>query len=376
MNVRIEKLNQIGQSLWYDNIERKLLDDGTLEEMIQQGKIRGITSNPSIFNKAISNSTDYDDQIKDLTEKGLSREAIFEKLSVADIQQAADLFADLYERTEGRDGFVSLEVSPFLAHQTQETIEEAKKLWHLVNRPNLMVKIPATRAGLPAITECISAGLNINVTLIFSLQRYQEVIDAYLAGLELRSAAGLPLDRSASVASFFISRIDSKVDGKLKVLLEGKSPADGDKLRSLLGKAGLASGKLAYQIFLDNFERSGQRFRKLEQLGARPQRTLWASTSTKDPAFPDTMYVDNLVAPWTVNTVPPQTLEAFLDHGKAELSIETGWADYQQAYQDLGSVGIDIDQVTDELEQEGVKAFADAFTSLLDSLQSRMDDFS
>lgn len=376
MNVRIEKLNQIGQSLWYDNIERRLLDDGTLEKMIQQGEIRGITSNPSIFNKAISKSDDYDEQIKELVGKGLTREEIFEKLSVADIQQAADLFKALYEETEGRDGFVSLEVSPYLAAHTEETIAEAKKLWHLVNRPNLMVKIPATKEGLPAITECISAGLNINVTLIFSLTRYQEVIDAYLAGLEKRSAAGLPLDRSASVASFFISRIDSKVDGKLEALLDGKSSDRADELRSLLGKAGLASGKLAYQIFLENFEHQGQRFRKLQELGARPQRTLWASTSTKNPAYPDTMYVDNLVAPWTVNTVPPQTLEAFLDHGKAELSIETGLADYQQAYQGLGSAGIDIDQVTDELEQEGVKAFADAYTSLLDSLQKRMEDFS
>ena len=376
MNVRIEKLNQIGQSLWYDNIERKLLDDGTLEKMIQRGEIRGMTSNPSIFNKAISKSNDYDDQIKNLVGKGLSREEIFEKLSVADIQQAADLFAELYDETEGRDGFVSLEVSPYLAAQTQETIAEAKKLWHLVNRPNLMVKIPATKEGLPAITECISAGLNINVTLIFSLTRYQEVIDAYLAGLENRSAAGLPLDRAASVASFFISRIDSKVDGELDALLQGKDGDQGDKFRSMLGKAGLASGKLAYQIFLDNFERQGQRFHKLQELGARPQRALWASTSTKNPAYPDTMYVDNLIAPWTVNTVPPQTLVAFLDHGKADLSIETGLADYQQAFQDLGSAGIDIDQVTDELEQEGVKAFADAFTSLLNSLQKRMDDFS
>ncbi len=376
MNVRIEKLNQIGQSLWYDNIKRELLDDGTLERMIQRGEIRGITSNPSIFNKAISQSQDYDAQIKELTGKGLSREEIFEKLSVADIQAAADLFSPLYEDTEGRDGFVSLEVSPYLAHQTQETIAEAKQLWHLVNRPNLMVKIPATRAGLPAITECIAAGLNINVTLIFSLKRYQEVIDAYLAGLEKRLAGGLPLDRSASVASFFISRIDSKVDGKLGDLLEGGSPDQSEKLRSMLGKAGLASGKLAYQIYLDNFEREGERFRKLQELGARPQRTLWASTSTKNPDYPDTMYVDNLIAPSTVNTVPPKTLEAFLDHGKADLSIESGLAQYQQAYGDLGQVGIDIDQVTDELEAEGVKAFADSFSSLLDSLQERMEDFS
>jgi transaldolase len=375
MNNRIEKLNQIGQSLWYDNIERKLLDDGTLEKMVQGGEIRGITSNPSIFNKAITKSNSYDEQIKQLTQKGLSKQQIFETLSVGDIQQAADLFAPLYEQTSGGDGYVSLEVSPYLANQTQETIAEAKKLWKLVDRPNLMVKIPGTLEGLPAITECIAAGLNINVTLIFGLKRYQQVIDAYLAGLEKRSTAGLALDRVASVASFFISRIDSKVDKMLELDLEGKSADHKEKVESLVGKAGLASGKLAYQIFLDNFDRQGARFKKLQDLGARPQRALWASTSTKNPAYPDTMYVDELVAPLTVNTVPPHTLEAFFDHGKADLSIEVGLADYQQAYGDLAGVGVDIEEVTKELELEGVKAFADAYTSLLESLQERMVEF-
>ncbi|MEJ2413430.1 MAG: transaldolase, partial [Anaerolineales bacterium] len=296
MNVRIEKLKEIGQSLWYDNITRKKLDDGTLKNMFQREEIRGITSNPSIFDKAISQSSDYNDQIKKLTKEGLSKEQIFERLAVSDIKRAADLFGSLYDETGGRDGFVSLEVSPYLANQTQDTIAEAGNLWNLVERPNLMVKIPATIEGLPAITESIAAGLNINVTLIFGLERYQQVIDAYLTGLEKRSAAGLPLDRISSVASFFISRIDTKVDGKLGKILEGKSSAEAEKIRSLQGKAGLASGKLAYQIFLDNFDRGGDRFRKLQSLGAQVQRPLWASTSTKNPDYPDTMYVDNLVA--------------------------------------------------------------------------------
>lgn len=375
MNKRIEELNQIGQSLWYDNIERKLLDDGTLAGMIQRGEIRGITSNPSIFNKAISQSDDYDDQIRGLTMKGLSREEIFEKLAVQDIQEAADLFTGLYEETGAGDGYVSLEVSPYLAHQTEETIAEAKKLWHLVDRPNLMVKIPATREGLPAITESIAAGVNVNVTLIFSLERYQEVIDAYLSGLEKRAAAGLPLDRIASVASFFISRIDSKVDGKLQDLLDDKAPEEREQIQLLAGKAGLASGKLAYLVYRNNFE-GGPRFRKLAELDARPQRALWASTSTKDPAYPDTLYVDNLIGPNTVNTLPPQTLLAFLDHGQVSLSIGEDLDQYRGLFKSLKALDIDMERVTDELEQEGVKAFADSFRSLLESLKVRMGDFS
>ncbi len=376
MNERIEKLNQIGQSIWYDNIERKLLEDGTLQKMIQRGEIRGITSNPSIFNKAISQSSDYDDQIKKLTGEGLTREEIFERLSIRDIQQAADLFAPLYQETSGGDGYVSLEVSPYLARLTAETVAEAKKLWGLVDRPNLMVKIPATVEGLPAISEVIAAGINVNVTLIFSLERYQRVIDAYLAGLEEGVDAGLPLVGIASVASFFISRIDSKVDGKLESLLGGSSPEEGDKIRSLFGKAALASGKLAYEIFKGNFGQGSLRYGKLKGLGGRPQRALWASTSTKNPAYPDTVYVDELIGPDTVNTVPPHTLQAFLDHGKAERSIEHGLEASRQVFKELQELGIDLTQVTDELEQEGVSAFADAYTSLLESIEKRMAEFS
>jgi len=371
----ITKLNQIGQSIWYDNIERKLLEDGTLSAMIQRGEIRGITSNPSIFNKAISQSSDYDQEIRELTGKDLARQEIYEQLAVRDIQRAADLFRPLYDETGGADGYVSLEVSPYLAHQIPETISEAKKLWKLVDRPNLMVKIPATKEGLPAITETISDGINVNVTLIFGLGRYQQVMDAYLAGLEKRAAAGKSISEIASVASFFISRIDSKVDQQLEDILQESAPGDQENIKSLMGKTALASGKLAFDLYEDNFGNGGSRYQTLISLGARRQRALWASTSTKNPAFPDTMYVDELIGPNTVNTIPPKTLVAFLDHGKGEQTIDQNLEAAQKVFEDLPHYGVDMIQVTQALENEGVKAFAEAFTSLLDSLESRMADF-
>jgi len=370
----VSKLNQIGQSIWYDNIERKLLDDGTLAGMIQQGEIRGITSNPSIFNKAISQSSEYDQEIQSLTEKGLSKKDIYENLAVRDIQAAADLFRSLYDETQGADGYVSLEVSPYLAHQTDETIAEAKKLWQLVDRPNLMVKIPATVEGLPAITETIAAGINVNVTLIFSLERYKKVMDAYLAGLEKRAEGGEPIQGIASVASFFISRIDSKVDQQLQEIEENFQSEKQEKFKNLYGKAAIASGKLAYALYEDIFGENGIRFGELKKLGAQRQRALWASTSTKSPAYPDTMYVDELIGPGTVNTIPPKTLIAFLDHGTVSLTINQNLDDARRVFTDLKDVGIDLNQVTEDLESEGVKSFADAFTSLLDSLQGRMSN--
>ena len=371
----IKRINQIGQSLWYDNIERKLLRNGSLAGMVERGEIRGITSNPSIFNKAISKSTDYEQDIRSLTAEGFSREEVYEKLAVQDIQDAADLFTGLYKESAGADGYVSLEVDPTLANQTEETISEAKRLWKLVDRPNLMVKIPGTVEGLPAVTEAIAAGINVNVTLIFSLERYQEVMDAYLAGLEKRAASGKSIAEIASVASFFISRIDTKVDQHLEVLLEASTPPEEGEIREYLGKAAIASGKLAYELYQENFGNQSSRFQALANQGANPQRALWASTSTKNPAYPDTYYVDNLVGPGTVNTVPPQTLLAYLDHGKAEISIDRDLGYSKQVFSGLAGLGIDLHRVTDELEREGVKAFAEAFSSLLDSVQQRMEDF-
>jgi len=375
MTPTMQKLNQIGQSIWYDNIERKLLKDGTLEGMVRRGEIRGITSNPSIFNKAISQSDDYDEEIKTLTREGLSRENVFERLAISDIQAAADLFRPLYDHTDGDDGYVSLEVSPYLAYDAVLTISEANRLWNDVNRPNLMVKIPATKAGLPAITETIAAGINVNVTLIFSLDRYREVREAYLAGLEKRASAGKPIDNIASVASFFISRIDSKVDKQMKSFIETATPEEKQRIEQLRGKTAVASGKLAFLDYEDTFGENGIRFEELKSQGAKRQRVLWASTSTKNPAYPDTKYVEEMIGPLTINTVPPNTLEAFLDHGVVERTIDQNIEAAHNVMIGLSELGIDLDQATKELEEEGVKSFADAYTDLLDSLQKRMHEF-
>jgi len=375
MTPTIQKLNQIGQSIWYDNIERKLLRDGTLEGMFKRGEIRGITSNPSIFNKAISQSDEYDEEIKSLTQEGFSKENVYENLAISDIQAAADLFRPLYDQTDGGDGYVSLEVSPYLAHDTDQTISEASRLWNDVNRPNLMVKIPATKAGLPAITETIAAGINVNVTLIFCLVRYREVREAYLAGLEKRASDGKPIANIASVASFFISRIDSKVDKQLEVLTKTAVPEEKRRIEGLMGKTAVASGKLAFLDYEDTFGDKGNRFGKLRSQGAKRQRVLWASTSTKDPKYPDTKYVEEMIGPFTINTIPPATLEAFLDHGVVEQTINQNLEESHKVMAGLSGLGIDLDQATQELEAEGVKSFADAYTSLLDSLQNRMVDF-
>jgi transaldolase len=367
----VEKMNEMGQSIWYDNIERRLLVDGTLAGMVKRGEIRGITSNPSIFNNAISQSSDYDQEIKSLVAEGLDREGIYERLAVRDIQDAADLFRDLYDQTDGADGYVSLEVSPYLAHDTEKTIQEAERIWKLVDRPNLMVKIPATLEGLPAITEAISMGININVTLIFSLERYKQVREAYLAGLEKRFAAGEDISRVASVASFFISRIDTKVDKRLTSLQEGADKASQEKLDPLFGKTAIASGKLAFVDYKKTFSED-TRYLELANNGAQRQRALWASTSTKNPAYPDTMYVDELIGPNTINTIPPKTLLAFLEHGTVERTIDQDLDGSRKVFADLAVLGIDLLEVTQELEDEGVKSFADAFTSLLDSLDAKI----
>ena len=371
----IKKLHELGQSVWYDNIERKLLNDGTLAGMISRGEIRGITSNPSIFNKAISQSSEYDEEIKDLTNKGFSKEQIYEQLAIRDIQAAADLFFPLYDKTRGGDGYVSLEVSPYLAHNTEQTIQDAKLLWNTVDRPNLMVKIPATQEGLPAIAESIADGININVTLIFSLDRYQEVRETYLTGLERRVSRGDSIENIASVASFFISRIDTKVDQNLDSLTASANPDKQTRISELLGKTAVASGKLAFVEYEKTFGDDGTRFKTLKDQGANRQRVLWASTSTKNPAYKDTKYVEDLIGPMTVNTIPPATLKKFIDHGMAERTIDKDLESAHNVFAELADLGFDLKQATQDLETEGVKAFADAFTSLLDSIQKRMVKF-
>lgn len=362
------KLNEAGQSIWYDNIQRSLLRNGELAGMIERGEIRGVTSNPTIFMNAITKSHDYDESLLPLVNSGLSDEEIFFHLAIEDIQSAADLFKPLYQETKGGDGYVSLEVSPFLANDTAGTLAQAKQLWERVNRPNLMIKIPATKAGLPAITEAIAAGINVNVTLIFSLKRYGEVMDAYLAGLEKRAAAGLPIDAIASVASFFVSRVDTKVDDHLHELIQTSGSRSGE-VSALLGKAAIANARLAYAQFKEVF--SSERFQKLQAKGARFQRPLWASTSTKNKAYRDVMYVEELIGPHTVDTVPPQTLVAFLDHGQVRQSLEEDLDGARQVLKDLEALGISMKEVTRELEHEGVHSFSDAFTVLLKAIEGR-----
>jgi transaldolase/glucose-6-phosphate isomerase len=358
MSESIRKLTNLGQSLWYDNIQRKLLESGELKAMIERGDIRGVTSNPTIFQNAIAKTNDYDSALIPLAWSGWDAEKIFWQLAVEDIQQACDLFRPLYDATKGGDGYVSLEVSPYLANETEATAKQAKELWERVNRPNLMVKIPATRAGIPAIRQTIAAGVNVNVTLIFSLERYAEVMDAYLSGLEDRAAANESINMIASVASFFVSRVDTKIDPKL--------PKDSN----LLGKAAIANAKLAYHAFEEIF--TSARFATLKaRFSARVQRPLWASTGTKNPAYSDTIYVDNLIGPDTVNTVPPATLDAFRDHGNSAITITRGLDEAKIQLAELESAGISMNQITDELEAEGVKSFADAFKVLLDVVEDR-----
>ena len=360
---KTQELLAEGQSIWYDNIQRKLLENGELAGMIERGEIRGVTSNPSIFMNAVTKSSDYDASLAPLAEKGLGTEDIFFHLAVEDIQAAADLFAPLYQQSNGADGYVSLEVSPRLAHDTAGTLAEAKRLWQWVNRPNLMVKIPATVAGLPAITEAIAEGINVNVTLIFSRERYGEVMEAHAAGLEKRMARGLPIDKIESVASFFISRMDSAIDPRLQSMGSAEASA-------LMGKAAIANACLAYADFKEMI--NSERFQKILAGGGKLQRPLWASTSTKNPSYRDVIYVEELIGPNTVNTVPPQTLTAFLDHGVVRRSLDEDVAGAGQTMDNLEALGISLKQVTAQLEAEGVKAFIDAFDVLLDAIRSRL----
>ncbi len=350
----IDKLHQLGQSIWYDNIERKLLKNGEMERMIAAGEIRGVTSNPSIFQKAIANSTDYDLAIQPMAWSDWDPEKIFFQLAIEDIQATADLFLPLYQETNGGDGFISLEVNPKLAYDFERTFTQAKELWDRVNRKNLMIKIPATKEGLPAIRQAIAAGININITLIFSVSRYEEVIEAYLSGLEDRVKNNLPINDIASVASFFVSRVDTKIDSILESFIKD-AKINENQFLELRGKAAVANSRLAYELFEKVF--SSDRFDQLKQKGAKIQRPLWASTSTKNPAYYDVIYVEELIGENTVNTMPPQTLDAFRDHGKAEIKIRKNLEHARELFSSLGNLGIDIDEVTQALENEGVKAF-------------------
>jgi transaldolase len=356
------RLGELGQSIWYDYITRDLLTSGELRRLITGDGLRGMTSNPTIFEKAIAGSSLYDDDIRRLSERGRTAAEIFESLAVADVQAACDAFMPLYDRTAGRDGFVSLEVSPTLAHDTDATVNEAQRLWKAVGRPNLMIKIPGTRAGLPAISHSIASGINVNVTLLFSVERYAEVIEAFLSGLELRHERKLPLRPIASVASFFVSRVDSKLDPLLD-RMEDEAAA------GLRGRIAIANACIAYGIFRDSLTTA--RWSRLAAAGAQPQRPLWASTSTKDPRYPDVYYVESLIAPDTVNTMPPETFEAYRDHGSPAIRIEDGIAAAPTQLAALRAAGIDLKAITVELEQEGVAKFAASHVAVLSGIESK-----
>ncbi len=361
--ITMTKLNEIysfGQSIWYDNIRRALLDFGDLDGLLKQG-VMGVTSNPTIFEKAIAGSADYDAQLRDLAAQGASVDAMYEALVLEDIARAADLLRPTYDNTNGVDGYISLEVSPTLARNTADTVAQAQRLFATLKRPNVMIKVPATPEGIPAIRQLISEGINVNVTLIFSLTQYDAVAEAYIGGLEQRHANGGDIGRIASVASFFVSRVDSALD---KTLAEKGAP-------ELVGKIAIANAKLAYARFGKLF--SGARWKKLAQAGARVQRPLWASTGVKNPALPDTLYIDALIGPDTVNTVPPATLQAILLRASPARTLDTGLAEAKAQIAQLKTLGIDLDAVTQTLQDEGVASFEKSFESLMGSIQEKRE---
>jgi transaldolase len=362
----LAQLTAAGVAVWLDDISRERLSTGNLETLVRDFHVRGVTSNPTIFDHALSKGSAYNEQVRDLAVRGVSVEEAARAITTYDIRWACDVLRPVYDQTEGQDGRVSLEVDPRLAGDTAKTIAEARALWWLVDRPNLYIKIPATMAGLPAITHCLSEGISVNVTLIFSLQRYGEVIDAFMAGLEGAVKAGRELSGIASVASFFVSRVDTEVDQRLDKLGTPET-------KSLRGKAALANARLAYELFEQRFDEGNPRWAALHQAGAKIQRPLWASTSTKDPAFPDTMYVVDLVAPGTVNTMPEATLHAIADHGVLRGDTIRGtYAESRQVFDQLEALGIGYDDVVTVLEEEGVQKFAASWSELLETIKSEM----
>ena len=362
-------IQKYGQSVWIDNIQRAMITSGQLQSMIDQG-LMGMTSNPTIFEKAISGSRDYDDQMKELVAQGADGPEILNALMIKDIQMAADLFHPVYTRTKGRDGFVSIEINPTLAHQTEETFKTVKQVHSRVDRTNVMIKVPGTPAGIPAFEDLICEGISINVTLIFSIETYKQVGRAYISGLKRRHEKGLSLGSVRSVASVFVSRVDTMVDKLLeKRILSSQTPEEKSSLKSLIGKVAVANTKMIYQQYQNIF--SGEDFQKLKGLGAHVQRPLWGSTGTKNPNYSDLLYVEELIGAEVVNTIPASTLDAFEDHGKARLSIEEDLNGAQAHLHRLSDLGIDLTNVTDQLQEQGVKAFADSHQALLNGIAEK-----
>jgi transaldolase len=364
----LKRLETLGQSIWLDYIRRDLIATGELRRLIEQDGLRGMTSNPSIFEKAITGSHDYDQDIRTLALEGKGVQAIYEALSVRDVQSAADEFRLLYDEIDGKDGYVSLEVNPHLAHDTKGTIDEAHRLWDTLNRPNVFIKVPATAEGLPAIQQLIGEGISVNVTLLFGLPRYRQVAEAYIAGIEARAAQGKAVNHVASVASFFVSRIDGWVDP----LLEKLAAQGGEKAelaKKVHGQVAISSAKVAYQIYKEIF--GHDRFQRLAGNGARVQRLLWASTSNKNPDYSDVKYIEDLIGPNTIDTVPPDTLDAYRDHGDPKARLEQNVAEARWILERLPELGISIDEVTRQLEDEGVEKFNQPFDKLMKTLAQK-----
>jgi len=366
----IKALVKEGQSVWLDDISRQMLREGKLQQQVEQVGIRGVTSNPTIFEKAIASGNAYDDAVMDLLRRGKSAPEIFEAVEVEDIRDACDVLRPIYDQSGGRDGFVSIEVSPGAARDAEGTRVEARRLWASVDRPNLMVKIPGTLEGAAVVEEMLAEGLNINITLLFSIASYERVASAYVAALEQRHAAGQPIDRIASVASFFVSRVDTLVDKLVEEKIgQTDDIARQEAMRSVLGKVAVANAKLAYAKFQEIFE--GPRFAPLKAAGAAVQRPLWASTGTKNPAYSNVLYVEELIGPDTVNTMPGKTIEAFLDHGQVRRTVDENVEDARQVMRDLEATGVSIDEVTAQLEEEGIASFTKSFDALIAGVEGK-----
>ncbi|HET6638691.1 MAG TPA: transaldolase [Gemmatimonadota bacterium] len=364
----LNRLHDLGQSIWLDYLRRDMLEDGTQARLIRDDDLSGQTSNPSIFQKAIAESELYDDDIR-AAGSGTDPSSILDSIMIEDIRTAAALFRPVYDRTSGEDGFISVEVSPDIAWDTEASVAEARRLWNAIDRPNLMVKIPGTAAGLPAIRDCLAEGININITLLFSVDRYQEVMDAWFEAMERRVERGQPIDRLASVASFFVSRVDTKVDQRIGERLARVTDDERARLEALEGRIGIDNARIAFEAYEDRF--GDERFAALAARGARPQKPLWASTSTKNPEYPDVYYVEALLAPGTVNTLPPETLEAYRDHGDPAVRIHEDLDGAHRRLAELGELGIDFQVVLEELEKEGVEKFSKSYHELLDAIEEK-----
>jgi transaldolase len=367
---QLQRLHDAGQSIWLDFIDRTILQNGDLARRIRDEAVTGMTSNPTIFEKALAEGTAYDAQLASVGSDGdATPQALFEHIATEDVRNACDAFRPTYDVTRGADGYVSIEVSPGVARDTKRTTDEARRLWASVGRPNVLIKVPGTVEGARAVRELTAAGINVNITLLFAVEAHARVIEAYLAGLEDRVRAGQPIDRLASVASFFVSRVDTEVDKRLDALAGQRSGADRDRLLSLRGRAAIANAKQAYQLFVQRF--AGSRWTALAEKGAHVQRPLWASTSTKNPAYRDVMYVEQLIGPNTVNTLPPATLDAFRDHGVVARTVDADLPEADRAIADIEAAGISMTDVTDQLLRDGIASFQKSYDSLLAGLERK-----